>query len=146
MEKIKVGINGFGRIGRLVFRAAQSREDIVVVGINDLIDVEYMAYMLRYDTMHGQFTGEISYDEESITVNGKRIKRVIYNDPATIIIWDDESKTVAKAEEGDEYDKEKGFYICLLKELLGNKKTLALINEHWNEWHDNQITIKDLNF
>lgn len=80
------------------------------------------------------------------TVNGKRIKRVIYNDPATIIIWDDESKTVAKAEDGDKYDKEKGFYICLLKELLGNKKTLALINEHWNEWHDDQLTIKDLNF
>ena len=55
MKKIKVGINGFGRIGRLVFRAAQKRDDIVVVGINDLIDVEYMAYMLKYDTMHGKF-------------------------------------------------------------------------------------------
>ena len=52
---IRVGINGFGRIGRLVFRAAQERNDIEIVGINDLIDVEFMAYMLRYDTMHGQF-------------------------------------------------------------------------------------------
>ena len=50
---IKIGINGFGRNGRLAFRAAQEREDILVVGINDLIDVEYMAYMLKYDTMHG---------------------------------------------------------------------------------------------
>ena len=54
---IRVGINGFGRIGRLVFRAAQARNDIEIVGINDLIDVEYMAYMLRYDTMHGKFNG-----------------------------------------------------------------------------------------
>ena len=51
---IRVGINGFGRIGRLVFRAAQHRNDIEIVGINDLIDVEYMAYMLKYDTMHGR--------------------------------------------------------------------------------------------
>ena len=55
---IRVGINGFGRIGRLVFRAAQKRDDIEVVGINDLIDVEYMAYMLRYDTVHGKFDGK----------------------------------------------------------------------------------------
>lgn len=54
MNAIKVGINGFGRIGRLFFRAAQSREDIQIVGINDLIDVEYMAYMLKYDSIHGQ--------------------------------------------------------------------------------------------
>ena len=56
---IRVGINGFGRIGRLVFRAAQARNDIEIVGINDLIDVEYMAYMLRYDTMHGKFNGTV---------------------------------------------------------------------------------------
>uniref|UniRef100_UPI002D1FB28D glyceraldehyde 3-phosphate dehydrogenase NAD-binding domain-containing protein n=1 Tax=Vibrio parahaemolyticus TaxID=670 RepID=UPI002D1FB28D len=54
---IKVGINGFGRIGRFVFRAAQERADIEVVGINDLIDVEYMAYMLKYDSTHGRFNG-----------------------------------------------------------------------------------------
>ena len=60
MSKIKIGINGFGRIGRLVFRAAMEKADkIEVVGINDLIDVDYMAYMLRYDTMHGQFKGSI---------------------------------------------------------------------------------------
>ncbi len=54
MAKIKVGINGFGRIGRLAFRAALKRDDIQIVGINDLIDVDYMAYMLQYDTVHGQ--------------------------------------------------------------------------------------------
>jgi glyceraldehyde 3-phosphate dehydrogenase len=71
---IKVGINGFGRIGRLVFRAGIDREDIEFLGINDPgMTPDYMAYMLRYDTMHGQFTGSIEYDEESITVNGKKI-------------------------------------------------------------------------
>ena len=71
---IKVGINGFGRIGRLVFRAGVDREDIEFLGINDPgMTPDYMAYMLKYDTMHGQFTGSIEYDDESITVNGKRI-------------------------------------------------------------------------
>ena len=76
MSKIKIGINGFGRIGRLVFRAAQNRDDIQVVGINDLIDVEYMAYMLKYDTMHGQFQGTIEADTEKseLIVNGKHIR------------------------------------------------------------------------
>ena len=72
MSKIKVGINGFGRIGRLVFRAAHGqRNDIEIVGINDLIDVEYMAYMLRYDTMHGQFKGSIEIKDGKLVVNGK---------------------------------------------------------------------------
>ena len=71
---IKVGINGFGRIGRLVFRAGIGREDIEFLGINDPgMTPDYMAYMLKYDTMHGQFNGTIEYDDESITVNGKRI-------------------------------------------------------------------------
>ena len=70
---IKVGINGFGRIGRLVFRAGIDREDIEFLGINDPgMTPDYMAYMLKYDTMHGQFAGTIEYDDESITVNGKR--------------------------------------------------------------------------
>lgn len=83
---------------------------------------------------------------KSPSVRGKHIKRVIYNDPATIIIWDDDTKTIAKCEEGDVYDREKGFYICLLKRLLGNKTTRGLINTHYDEWSDPQITIKDLNF
>ena len=69
---IKVGINGFGRIGRLVFRAGISRSDIEFVGINDpFMTPDYMAYMLRYDTMHGQFDGTIEYTDDAIIVNGK---------------------------------------------------------------------------
>ena len=59
MSKIKVGINGFGRIGRLVFRAAMAKDNVEIVGINDLISVDYMAYMLRYDTMHGRCKADI---------------------------------------------------------------------------------------
>lgn len=71
---IKIGINGFGRIGRLVFRAGLAQSDIEFVGINDPgMTPDYMAYMLRYDTIHGRYEGEISYDDESITVNGKKI-------------------------------------------------------------------------
>ena len=84
MKKIKVGINGFGRIGRLVFRAAQKRDDIVVVGINDLIDVEYMAYMLRYDTMHGQFDGTIEVRNGNLVVNGNEIRVTAEKDPANL--------------------------------------------------------------
>ena len=68
---VRVGINGFGRIGRLVFRAAQARNDIEIVGINDLIDVEYMAYMLKYDTMHGRFNGTVEVKDGKLVVNGK---------------------------------------------------------------------------
>ena len=85
---IKVGINGFGRIGRLVFRAAQTRNDIEVVGINDLIDVEYMAYMLRYDTMHGQFKGTIEIKDGKLVVNGKAIRVTAEKDPANLK-WDE---------------------------------------------------------
>ena len=84
MEKIKVGINGFGRIGRLVFRAAQKRDDIVVVGINDLIDVEYMAYMLKYDTMHGKFDGCVEIKDGNLVVNGNVIRVTAEKDPANL--------------------------------------------------------------
>ena len=71
---IKIGINGFGRIGRFVFRAGINCDDIEFLGINDPgMTPDYMAYMLKYDTMHGQFDGTISYDDESITVNGKKV-------------------------------------------------------------------------
>ena len=82
---IKVGINGFGRIGRLVFRAGISRPDIEFVGINDpFMTPDYMAYMLRYDTMHGQFQGEISYTDHSIIVNGKEVSFFAEMDPKNI--------------------------------------------------------------
>ena len=70
---IKVGINGFGRIGRLVFRASLSHENVEVVGINDLITPDYMAYMLKYDTMQGKFDGTVDYTDHSIIVNGREI-------------------------------------------------------------------------
>lgn len=81
---IKVGINGFGRIGRLVFRAAQSRNDIQVVGINDLIDVEYMAYMLKYDTMHGRFDGTVEIKDGKLVVNGNPIRVTAEKNPADL--------------------------------------------------------------
>ena len=81
MSTIKVGINGFGRIGRLVFRAMTERENIEVVGINDLINAEYMAYMLKYDSVHGEFKGEVSTEGNDLIVNGKRIRVTAEKDP-----------------------------------------------------------------
>ena len=83
---IKVGINGFGRIGRFVFRAAQTRDDIQIVGINDLCPVDYLAYMLKYDTMHGQFEGTIEADVENskLIVNGKEIRVTAERNPADL--------------------------------------------------------------
>ena len=82
---IKVGINGFGRIGRLVFRAGLKSDEIEFVGINDpFMTPDYMAYMLRYDTVHGKFDGEITYDDNSITVNGKKVNFFACMNPADI--------------------------------------------------------------
>ena len=83
---IKVGINGFGRIGRFVFRAATKRNDIEVVGINDLLPVDYMAYMLKYDTMHGHFDGTVDFNMEKseLIVNGKTIRVTAERNPADL--------------------------------------------------------------
>lgn len=85
----KVGINGFGRIGRLVFRAAQTqnRSDIEIVAINDLIDVEYMAYMLKYDSIHGRFNGTVEVKDGQLIVNGKAIRVTAEKNPADLK-WD----------------------------------------------------------
>ena len=82
----KIGINGFGRIGRFVFRASTKRDDIEVVAINDLLPVDYMAYMLKYDTMHGRFEGTVDYDMEKslLIVNGKEIRVTACKNPAEI--------------------------------------------------------------
>ena len=82
----KIGINGFGRIGRFVFRASTKRDDIEVVAINDLLPVDYMAYMLTYDTMHGRFDGTVDYDMEKslLIVNGKPIRVTACKNPAEI--------------------------------------------------------------
>jgi len=81
---IKIGINGFGRIGRIVFRAAQHRDDVEVVGINDLIDVDYMAYMLKYDSTHGRFDGTVEVKDGHLVVNGKTIRVTAERDPANL--------------------------------------------------------------
>ena len=82
---IKVGINGFGRIGRMVFRAAvQNFQDIEVVGINDLLEPDYLAYMLKYDSVHGRFKGEVGVDGSTLIVNGRRIRLSAEKDPAAL--------------------------------------------------------------
>jgi glyceraldehyde 3-phosphate dehydrogenase len=82
---IKVGINGFGRIGRMVFRAAaQHFPDIEIVGINDLLEPEYLAYMLRFDSVHGRFRGDIGVDGNTLLVNGRRIRLTQVKDPADL--------------------------------------------------------------
>ncbi|MEO5979523.1 MAG: type I glyceraldehyde-3-phosphate dehydrogenase [Chryseolinea sp.] len=84
----KVGINGFGRIGRLAFRAAINRKDIEIVGINDLVDPEYMAYMLKYDSTHGKFDGTVEAKDGSLIVNGKKIRVTAEKDPSNLK-WSD---------------------------------------------------------
>ena len=81
---IKIGINGFGRIGRLVFRAAVANNNVEVVGINDLIDVDYMAYMLKYDSTHGLFKGEVAVEGGNLVVNGKTIRVTAERNPADL--------------------------------------------------------------
>lgn len=81
---IKVGINGFGRIGRIVFRAAQERSDIEIVAINDLLDADYMAYMLKYDSTHGRFNGTVEVKDGHLVVNGKTIRVTAERDPANL--------------------------------------------------------------
>ncbi len=85
---IKVGINGFGRIGRFVFRAACERSDIEIVGINDLLDANYMAYMLKYDSTHGRFKGTVEVKDGQLVVNGKTIRCTAERDPANLK-WDE---------------------------------------------------------
>lgn len=84
MSKIKVGINGFGRIGRLVFRVLAERENVEIVGINDLVDADYLAYMLKYDSVHGAFKGNVSVEGNTLIVNGQQIRISAEKDPANL--------------------------------------------------------------
>src|SRR5512145_2821335 len=82
---IKVGINGFGRIGRMVFRAAVNDfADIEIVGINDLLEPDYLAYMLKYDSVHGRFKGDIAVEGHTLVVNGRKIRLTAVKDPAEL--------------------------------------------------------------
>ncbi len=94
---IKIGINGFGRIGRFVFRAACERSDIEVVGINDLLDADYMAYMLKYDSTHGQFKGTVEVQDGQLVVNGKTIRVTAERDPAALAWGDVDAQVVVEA-------------------------------------------------
>jgi glyceraldehyde 3-phosphate dehydrogenase len=94
---IKVGINGFGRIGRLVFRAAQNRNDIKVVAVNDLINVEYMAYMLKYDSVHGTFKGTVEVKNGNLIVNGNAVRVTAEKNPADLKWGDAEAEYVVES-------------------------------------------------
>lgn len=85
---IKIGINGFGRIGRLAFRSSVARENVQVVGINDLLDVDYLAYMLKYDSVHGPFDGTVAVKDGKLVVNGNEIRITAERDPANLK-WDE---------------------------------------------------------
>ena len=105
---IKIGINGFGRIGRMVFRAAvQNFSEIEVVAINDLLEPEYLAYMLQYDSVHGRFKGTIAVDGNTLLVNGKRIRLTQEKDPANLK-WGDVGATVVIESTGLFLTKESG--------------------------------------
>ena len=97
MNKINIAINGFGRIGRLVFRAAIDNPNIEIVGINDLIDANYMSYMLRYDTTHGRFNGDVSVDGKDLVVNGKKIRVTSERDPSKLNWGDINAKYVVES-------------------------------------------------
>ena len=84
MSKIKLGINGFGRIGRMVFRSSLNRNDVQVVGINDLLDVEHLAYLLKYDSVHGTCDASIEVENGNLIVNGNVIKITAERDPKLI--------------------------------------------------------------
>ncbi len=88
MSKIKIGINGFGRIGSLVFGVAMERENMEVVAINDLVDVDYLAYMLKYDSVHGKFKGDVQVKDGHLVVNGRVIRVTSERDPANLK-WDE---------------------------------------------------------
>jgi len=95
---IKVGINGFGRIGRMTFRAISKEfPDIEVVGINDLLDSDYLAYMLKYDSVHGNFQGDITTQGDKMVVNGKSIRLTAENDPANLKWGDVEADLVIES-------------------------------------------------
>ncbi|AXG74793.1 type I glyceraldehyde-3-phosphate dehydrogenase [Flavobacterium arcticum] len=88
MAKVKLGINGFGRIGRIVFRETINRDNVEVVAINDLLDVDHLAYLLKYDSVHGRFAGEVEVKDGNLYVNGNHIRVTAERDPASLK-WDE---------------------------------------------------------
>ena len=88
MSTLKIGINGFGRIGRLVFRAAAKRDNVEVVAINDLLEVDHLAYLLKYDSVHGRFDGTVEIEDGHLVVNGKKVRITAEKDPK-MLKWDE---------------------------------------------------------
>ncbi|WAI03227.1 type I glyceraldehyde-3-phosphate dehydrogenase [Buchnera aphidicola (Myzus persicae)] len=117
---IKVGINGFGRIGRVLFRLAQKRSDINIIAINDLLSPEYIAYMLKYDSTHGIFKKNIEVDKEHITVNGKKIRITSIKDPEKLM-WNDLSIDVVIESTGLFLTKETAY-----KHILAGAKKVVI--------------------
>ena len=93
MAQLQIGINGFGRIGRMVFRAAADRNDVEIVAINDLLDAEHLAYLLKYDSVHGRFNGSVEVIDGQLIVNGKNIRITAERDPQNLK-WDEVGATV----------------------------------------------------
>jgi glyceraldehyde 3-phosphate dehydrogenase len=93
MQTVKIGINGFGRIGRMVFRAAAKRQDVEVVAINDLLDVDHLVYLLKYDSVHGIFDGTVEIQGEHIVVNGKPVRITAERDPK-LLKWNEVGATI----------------------------------------------------
>ena len=87
MGKIKIGINGFGRIGRMVLRLSMTRTDLEVVAINDLLDINHLAYLLKYDSVHGKINSNVSIDGNSLNIDGQKIQITSEKDPK-LIGWD----------------------------------------------------------
>ena len=129
MATIKIGINGFGRIGRMVFRAACTQTDKYdVVGINDLCPVEYLAYMLKYDTMHGQFDGTIDFDAEKnlLIVNGKAIRVTAERNPEDLKWNEVEAEYVVEST---------GLFLTAASYLFFQRKSLNYVLHV--KYHDN---------
>ena len=81
---IRIGINGFGRIGRLVFRSAMKQEDVTIVGINDLLDIDHLAYLLKYDSVHGKYEGTVEVSGNDLVVDGQTVRITAERDPSAI--------------------------------------------------------------
>ena len=123
---IKIGINGFGRIGRMVFRAAvQNFKDVQVVAINDLLEPDYLAYMLQYDSVHGRFKGEIAVDGNTLVVNGNRIRLTQERDPANLKWGEVGADIVIEAT---------GLFLRSEERRVG-KERISLCRSRWSPYH-----------
>ena len=136
---IKLGINGFGRIGRMVFRAAVENfgNDIQVVGINDLLDADYLAYMLKYDSVHGRFDGEVKVENGALVVNGNKIRLTAERDPANLK-WNEVAADVVVESTGfflDDASARKHIEAGAKKVIMSAPPQFtAISHQSWRDW------------